>query len=303
MRCSTCGEQLRSDAVRCPTCGTARPVGHALLRPAAVRRCPRCGYQGEGIPYFRRAGHVGLLVVVSFLTYGFGGLVYWLARRKHLTCPRCGLGWEHASRALQAAGVEPERVPGPTADAVDEPLPSGGVKRRVLGAAGVILAGFLAMVGIIEAEAAAIAVGAAMGAGGSAMFFWGWRAQQERQRALMTGLQRKILRLAEARGGTLTVTEVAADLNLSLTAAERVLTSMDDGFRVRSEISREGVLYYEFPELLPRPRLASGGAPSARRATVNPVMITAAPASWTAVGRSPSQSQAARSATTGTRLE
>ncbi len=61
------------------------------------------------MPYFRRAGHVGLLVGASLFTYGFGGLVYWLARRKHLVCPRCGLGWENASRALAVTGPEPER--------------------------------------------------------------------------------------------------------------------------------------------------------------------------------------------------
>ena len=48
-------------------------------------------------------------------------------------------------------------------------------------------------------------------------------------------------------------------MNLSLPAAENILTSMDDGFRVRSEISNEGVLYYEFPELLHRDQLGSGG--------------------------------------------
>ena len=74
----------------------------------------------------------------------------------------------------------------------------------------------------------------------------------------MQGLQRKILRLAQARGGTLTVTEVAADMNVSLEAAEKILTSMDDGFRVRSEISKEGVLYYEFPEVRHRPELGAG---------------------------------------------
>jgi hypothetical protein len=54
------------------------------------------------------------------------------------------------------------------------------------------------------------------------------------------------------------VTEVASDLNLSLPAAEKVLTSMEDGFRVRSEITKEGVLYYEFPEVLHRKQLEPG---------------------------------------------
>jgi len=90
------------------------------------------------------------------------------------------------------------------------------------------------------------------------MFYWGWRGLQERRRAIMQGLQRKILRLATMKDGTLTVTEVAAEMNLSLPAAEKILTSMDDGFRVRSEISKEGILYYEFPEVLHRKELGPG---------------------------------------------
>lgn len=256
MRCSTCGETLQPGAVQCPTCGTGTPVGMALVRPAGVRRCPRCGYQGEGMPYFRRAGHVGLLVGVSLFTYGFGGLIYWLARRRHLICPRCGLGWENASRALAITGPEPERR---LVEAEPEgPLPSSGIKRRVLGVVLVLFATAMILGGIVGGEAAAAAVGSAFGALGSLSFFWGWKGLQERREAVMQGLQRKILRLAQIKGGTLTVTEVAAEMNLSLPAAEKILTSMDDGFRVRSEISKEGVLYYEFPEVLHRGELGPG---------------------------------------------
>ena len=122
----------------------------------------------------------------------------------------------------------------------------------------VLLASLMVLMGFVEWEMAAIAFGSVMGAGGSLTFDWGWRGQQERREAVMQGLQRRILRLAQLRGGTLTVTEVAAEMNLSLPAAERILTSMDDGFRVRSEISREGVLYYEFPEVLHRKELEPG---------------------------------------------
>jgi hypothetical protein len=230
----------------------------ALTRPTGVRRCPRCGYQGEGIPYFRRAGHVGLLVGVSLLTYGFGGLVYWLARRKHLICPRCGLGWENASRALAAAGPEPERYAVESRDAAEGALPGSGIKRRVLGTLMVLLASLLVVIGFVEFAPEAIAMGGVLGAGGSLTFYWGWRGLQERRNAIMQGLQRKILRLATQRDGTLTVTEVAAEMNLSLPAAEKILTSMDDGFRVRSEISKDGVLYYEFPEVLHRKELGPG---------------------------------------------
>ncbi len=228
----------------------------AVTRSVGVKRCPRCTYQGEGIPYFRRAGHVGLLVGVSAFSWGLGGLVYWLARRRHLICPRCGMGWENASRAVaMVAGSESRAL---VEAEPDEALPSSGMKRRVLGTVMILVASLLILVGFVDWELAAVAVGSVIGAGGSSTFYWGWQALQERRTALMHALQRKILRLAQMKGGTLTVTEVAADMNLSLEAAENVLTSMDDGFRVRSEISKEGVLYYDFPEVRHRGQLESG---------------------------------------------
>jgi len=208
------------------------------------------------MPYFRRAGHVGLLIGASVFTYGFGGLVYWMARRKHLVCPRCGLGWENASRALAAAGSEPEQR---LIEAEpDQALPSAGLKRRILGTAMVLVASLLVLVGFVEWEMAAVAVGSVVGGGGSLTFYWGWQGLQDRRRAIMQGLQRKILRLASARGGRLTVTEVASDLNLALPAAERIMEEMDDGFRVRSDISNDGVLFYDFPEIRHRDELGIG---------------------------------------------
>lgn len=250
MRCPTCGETLQPGQERCPTCGTAvlgSPSGSSLAhQPASVKRCPRCGYTGEGLSYFSRPGHIGLLVGVSFFTSGLGGLVYWLARRNHRICARCGLGWEHASRALTPS----ERERTPDADwSEPETLPTSGIKRRVLGALMILVATFFIMIGFIEMEAVAVVMGSLIGAGGSGTFFWGWKALQARRQALMTGLQRKVLRLATARGGTLTVTQVAADLNLSIPVAEKILIGMDDGFRVRSDITKEGILLYEFPEV------------------------------------------------------
>jgi hypothetical protein len=153
-------------------------------------------------------------------------------------------------------GPEPERTA--EAEIGGERLPSGGVKRRVTGVLLVLLASLMVLVGFVEFELAAVAVGSVIGAGGSLMFYWGWRGLQDRRKAIMQGLQRRILRLATAKGGTLTVTEVAAEMNLSLPAAEKILTSMDDGFRVRSEISKEGILYYEFPEVRHRKELGPG---------------------------------------------
>ena len=197
-----------------------------------------------------------MLVGVSLFTYGFGGLIYWAARRKHLICPSCGLGWEHASRALAVTGPGPERMMMEAQP--DEPLPGAGLKRRILGVGMVLFASFMVLMGFVEWEMGVVAAGSVLGAGGSGMFYWGWQGLQDRRKALMQGLERKILKLAGMRGGRLTVTEVAADMNLPLATADKILTSMDDGFRIRSEISKEGVLYYEFPELLHRDHLGSG---------------------------------------------
>jgi hypothetical protein len=219
--------------------------------PTDLQRCPRCGYRGEGISYFSRPGHVGLLIGVSLFTYGIGGLVYWLARRKHHICPNCGLGWEYSNREI-GSGAAQDSFPGSVSP---QKLPSGGGKRRFMGSAMVLFASFLIMMGFLEFEAALIVVGSVLGAGGSGTFFWGWKALQERRQAVTTGMQREILRLADGRGGTLTVTEVAASLNLSLPAAEKLLVSMDDGFRVRSEITDDGVIVYEFPEVQHRKQI------------------------------------------------
>lgn len=253
LRCSTCGERLDPEDRICPTCGS-ETAGSVVL-PARVRRCPRCGYRGEGIPYFRRPAHVALLVVLGLLAYGVGGLLYWLVRRKHRVCPNCGLGWEHAMRSVSAPRVPGSGEPSPENDAS---LPGSGGARRVLGIGAILVAVFLLSVGLIDLDATVVAVGGVLGAAGGATFWWGWRALESRRGAIMQSFQREVLLLASRRSGTLTVTEVAASLDLSLEAAEKVLISMDDGFRVRSEITREGVLLYEFPEIQHRAQLEGG---------------------------------------------
>ncbi len=141
---------------------------------------------------------------------------------------------------------------------MDDPLPRRGITRRVLGVAMVLLATLMIAVGFTELEFAVVAVGSVMGAAGTATIWWGLKARQDRRRALMTRLQRRVLLLATEKSGTLTVTEVAASLNLSLSAAENVLESMDDGLRVRSEVTNQGIIVYEFPEVMHHPRLESG---------------------------------------------
>jgi hypothetical protein len=141
-------------------------------------------------------------------------------------------------------------------------LPASGIERRVLGTILILVATFLIMMGFVETEISAIVVGGVMGAGGASSFYWGRKALEGRRQALVRALERQVLRLARDRGGSLTVTEVAAELDLSMPAAEKVLIGMDDGFRVRSEITDEGLLLYEFPEVRLRARLGDGDSPT-----------------------------------------
>ena len=130
----------------------------------------------------------------------------------------------------------------------------------MLGVGMVLFAALLISIGVVEFSMAAVAVGSVIGAAGTGTVWWGLKAREDRRRALMARLQRRVLLLATERAGTLTVTEVAASLNMSLTMAEGVLDGMDDGLRVRSDVTDEGIIVYEFPELRRNPKLESGSA-------------------------------------------
>ena len=236
-----------------------------------VRSCPRCGHVGTGVKHFQRLSHVALLLglsVFTWFTFGLGGLAYYAVRRKRMICAECGLGWEHAripgpGVAGQPALADPagtNLVGGGTEFGAGGPLPRAGVGRRVLGVAVILFAALMVTVGVADAAVEAVVFGTVAGALGTGTLWWGIQARETRRRAIMARLQRRVLLLATEKGGTLTVTGVAASLNLSLSAAEEVLDRMDDGLRVRSEVTNEGIIVYEFPELLHNPRLESGSA-------------------------------------------
>lgn len=228
-----------------------------------VRQCPRCGHRGEPIPYFQKPGHMALLIGLSIPTYGIGGLIYYASRRAYRVCPGCGFGWEHSRKPERDGGEwgSPARVPArrrPAPPPPDAPLPPSGIGRRIFGGALAALGTVLITVGITTQVAEPILAGSLFGMAGSATFLWGWKSLQERRQSVIQSLNRKVLRLATERSGVLTVTDVAANLNLTLPAAEKIMVGMDDGFRVRSEISKEGVLYYEFPEVMHQKKLRAG---------------------------------------------
>ncbi len=202
----------------------------------------RCGFVGEPVLYFRKGSHRAILVAASLCTYGVGGLAYYLARRKHPVCPACGIGWEHSR---DVAGREAlVRTEG-----ADARPPLGGAARRIAGTVLAALGTALIVGAVVTQDFEVIVPGSMIGLAGSGLLLSGWRALQRRRQTAFNRLARKVLMLAHQGAGVVTVTEVATELNLSMTAAERLLEAMDDGLRVKSEVSQEGIIYYEFPEV------------------------------------------------------
>ena len=237
------------------------PRGQPELR-SDLRQCGRCGLRTTPVNYFQRRSHKALLLGVSLFTYVIGGVIYYAVCRKNLVCPRCGLGWQH-SRAIVGIG---EAVVAPVAASptANSRLPTSGVGRRVVGVA-LALAGTITITaGIVNGVGGAIVTGAFLGLGGAGFLQWGRKALRERRRSIVHGLNRRVLQLATERRGILTVTDVASALDLTLSAAEKVMIEMEDGVRVRSEVSEEGVIYYEFPELMHKASIGRGSSALAR---------------------------------------
>jgi hypothetical protein len=259
MYCSTCGSRIPEGRSACEACGTAAPrfivrpgsaVSYAGTAPLAepISACPRCGFRGQSVGYFSRGTHVAGLVVLTVFTAGFlgvGGLGYYLLRREHRICPRCAQSWgKHGARALSLADAPATRMVPQDAPLAD--VEGGGGFAWVLFA----LAAVLFAIGVAEIEPLMLAFSAIAGAGGFMVRQSAGRRREERRAALLQALQLPVLKLAAERRGRLTVTEVASALGWGLPRAEKVLNSLEDGLRVASEVTDEGVIVYEFRELM-----------------------------------------------------
>jgi type III secretory pathway component EscV len=64
-----------------------------------------------------------------------------------------------------------------------------------------------------------------------------------------SSIQHRIMRLAQDRGGSLTVTDVVLATGVSIKQAEETLNGMVDGFRIKMEVTDSGIVHYEFEEL------------------------------------------------------
>jgi hypothetical protein len=270
MYCAACGDPLLLGALFCSKCGvkvggerTGEQIRVTLQDAESIRGCPGCGHRGRGVRYFSRTGHKVLLGAVTIFTYGTLGLAYWLLKRHARICPSCGMDWTRSeplgvgSRVRASPVVPPRAEISPREEwsrsgAGSEPLPGDGGIRRFAGGGLLLTTPLIIASGLSPFAPEAFMVGGVVAAGGGWMYWWGKESRLRRREALMNQVRRDVLELARTRGGTLTATDVATATGLSLTAAERVLFSMDDGFRVRSEVTETGVILFEFPELILR---------------------------------------------------
>lgn len=265
MYCSTCGARVPEGRTRCDTCGApvSRPAGFGVPAvvhaapgvPLAAVTCPRCGFQGPTVSYFSQGGHIAALVLLAAMTsplMASGGILYFLLRHNHRSCARCGETLGRGDMlALQSSAAGGTPLSAMMAAEGDLPEEVGGSRKWTVGAWALFaFAAMMLMVGIAEFEFVPFLFGAMSAAGGVGLLSAGRRAREERRGALLAALQQPVLRLAGEQGGRLTVTEVASALNWPMRRAEKVLNSLEDGLRVCSDVTREGVIVYEFRELM-----------------------------------------------------
>ena len=274
MYCSTCGAHVPAGRAHCTTCGSHVPVaaggahtGHNLqpgyggqpaygngqsaygpvARTGAVQAapvghtCPRCGYVGEGVSYFSKGTHIAGLIALGMISWLVFSLVYFFAFHNHTICPRCGKDWGNHKDYARLGGGGTGTLPAVAG--------GRGAVANGFSIALFLLAAVLMMVAVGELAIGPALFGLAAGGGGLALQSVARKEREARRAALLSNLQMPVLALAAERRGRLTVTETAAALGWPLPRAEKVLDSLEDGLRVNSEVTEEGVIVYEFREL------------------------------------------------------
>ncbi len=67
-----------------------------------------------------------------------------------------------------------------------------------------------------------------------------------------SNIENRIFRAAYKRKGRITISDIVLETDLSLKEAEEVVNSLVDGVRVRMEVKDNGMVIYEFPEIIAR---------------------------------------------------
>ena len=73
-------------------------------------------------------------------------------------------------------------------------------------------------------------------------------------RARRRNLEPRIFQLAHRLHGSLTVSDVVIETGATASEVEQLLQSLVDNNRVRMEVRDDGLIFYEFPEIIARYR-------------------------------------------------
>ena len=65
-------------------------------------------------------------------------------------------------------------------------------------------------------------------------------------------IEGRIFRAALKHSGRLTISDIVLETDLSIREAEEQINSMVDGTHVRMEVEEDGLVVYEFPEIISR---------------------------------------------------
>ena len=65
-------------------------------------------------------------------------------------------------------------------------------------------------------------------------------------------IEGRIFRAALKHSGRLTISDIVMETDLSIREAEEQINSMVDGTHVRMEVEEDGLVVYEFPEIISR---------------------------------------------------
>ena len=83
------------------------------------------------------------------------------------------------------------------------------------------------------------------------------KALQGQQKALHNQQEKQVIRLAQQKGGRLTIPEIAVETSMTTAEAEEFMQEMASKGYVNMEVTDTGVIVYEFYEIAHRGRLES----------------------------------------------
>lgn len=81
-------------------------------------------------------------------------------------------------------------------------------------------------------------------------FFSADSDEEKKAEQLFSKYEVKIFRLADRKKGRITISEIIVETGLGMKQAESIINKMIDSTHVRMEITENGSVIYEFPELI-----------------------------------------------------